>query len=196
MKSSYFFTVLSILSLVALPNCTSNLKYRSRRLTPLNQSSAHSSRSKDGVTVSVKSFDDEEQTYYFGKETPYLHPLHLAIDNDSDTTWILSKENISLPLAENKDVAKQYKASPWTSVGLGALLLPVGLAHGAISHYANKIIETDIAEKSLEDEVIIDPDIQHNALVFCRSQAKMKRFTITLVDADDPSHTLQFPLAA
>ena len=196
MIASRLVIIMSFVSIVLFPGCSSNLKYPSRRLTPLSQSKAHSSRTKHGVTVSVESFDADKQLYYFAKETPRLHPIQIAVDNSSDTTWLLHPDNINLPLARYSTVTKYYKANPWTSVGLGIVLLPVGLTHGVLSYCANRIIETDINEKMLNDEAYIEPDVQHNSLIFANSQSELDHFNITLVDADDPSHTLIFNLGA
>lgn len=207
MRSSSTLALLSIASILFLSGCGKNHKYQPRRLTPLNHSNAHSSRTKDGVTVSVKSLDEEEQTYYFGKETSNIHPVHIAIDNQSDTTWILDKNNISLPLADAKTIEKTYKEMPWTSVGLGVaclftplyagvILAPVAITHGILSYNANKVIEADIAEKNIEKTKFITPEAYRNAVLFSDSVNELQRFTVSLVDADDPSHTLHFTLSA
>jgi hypothetical protein len=179
-----------------LSGCTKNLKYESRRLTPLTRATAHSSQTKENVTVSVKSFDTSDQAYYFGQKTRDLHPLQITVDNDSETAWVLSKENISLPLASTTAVTKKYKTTGWASVALGALAWPLGVVHGYMSHNANKEIEADIADKSIETTAIISPEAHRNAVLFSRSEHELQHFSVTLVDADDPAHTLTFNLRA
>jgi len=181
---------------VLLSGCTKNLKYESRRLTPLSRATAHSSQTKEKVTVSVKSFDTSDQSYYFGRKTNDLHPLQITIDNDSDVAWVLSKDNISLPLASTSAVTSKYKSTGWASVALGLIAWPIGVVHGYMSHNANKEIEADIADKSIETSAIISPEAHRNAVLFSRSENEMQRFTVTLIDADNPSHTLSFNLSA
>jgi hypothetical protein len=196
MTSSRIITLCSVLSLVFLAGCTKNLKYQSRRLTPLTKATAHSSQTKDNVTVSVKSFDTGDQNYYFGKRTENIHPLQISVNNDSKTSWVLSKNNISLPLADSEIVARQYKASGWSTFGLWLLAWPIGIAHGVMSHTANKEIQADIADKNIEMSTVITPEAQRDAVVFSRSEQEFQRFTVTLVDANDPSRTLHFNLHA
>jgi len=196
MTSSRCLILMSIASLLLLSGCTKNLKYESRRLTPLTRATAHSSQTKENVTVSVKSFDTSDQTYYFGQKSNDLHPVQITISNDSDTVWVLSRERISLPLADTAAVAGKYKASGWASVALGILSWPLGIMHGYMSHTANKEIEADIADKSIETSAIINPESYRNAVLFSRSDNELQRFTVTLIDADNPSHTLNFNLSA
>lgn len=186
----------SIVSLLFLSGCTKNLKYESRRLTPLTRATSHSSQTKENVTVSVKSFDTSDQNYYFGQKTNDLHPVQITINNDSDTTWVLSRDHVSLPLADTSAVTKKYKTTGWASLALGILSWPLGIMHGYMSHTANKEIEADIADKSLETSAIVSPESHRNAVLFSRSDNDLQRFTVTLIDADDPSHTLKFNLSA
>jgi hypothetical protein len=186
----------SLVSLLFLSGCTKNLKYESRRLTPLTRATSHSSQTKENVTVSVKSFDTSDQTYYFGHKTSGLHPVQITVNNDSDTTWVISRDHISLPLADTTAVANKYKTSGWASVALGILSWPLGIMHGYMSHTANKEIEADIADKSIETSAIINPESHRNAVLFSRSDNELQRFTVTLIDADNPSHTLNFNLSA
>lgn len=188
--------VTSIVSLLFLSGCTKNLKYESRRLTPLTRATSHSSQTKENVTVSVKSFDTSDQSYYFGHKTNDLHPVQITVNNDSDTTWVLSRDYVSLPLADTTAVTRKYKSSGWASVALGILSWPLGIMHGYMSHTANKEIEADIADKSLETSAIVSPESHRNAVLFSRSDNDLQRFTVTLIDADDPSHTLKFNLSA
>lgn len=176
--------------------CTKNLKYESRRLTPLTRATAHSSQTKEHVTVSVKSFDTSDQTYYFGQKANDLHPVQITISNESDVIWVLSKDNISLPLASTTAVTSKYKSSGWASVALGILSWPLGIIHGYMSHAANKEIEADIADKCIETSAVINPESHRNAVLFSRSDNELQRFTVTLIDADNPSHTLNFNLSA
>lgn len=186
----------SLVSLLFLSGCTKNLKYESRRLTPLTRATSHSSQTKDNVTVSVKSFDTSDQNYYFGHKTNDLHPVQITINNDSETTWVLSRDHISLPLADSTAVASKYKSTGWASVALGILSWPLGIMHGYMSHTANKEIEADIADKALETSALINPESHRNAVLFSRSDNDLQRFTVTLIDADNPSHTLKFNLSA
>lgn len=196
MTSSRLLTLLSITGLIVLSGCTKNLKYQSRRLAPLTKATAHSSQTKENVTVSVKSFDTNDQNYYFGKRTANIHPLQITVANDSETTWVLSKNNISLPLADTDVVSRQYKASGWTTFGLWLVAWPIGLAHGVMSHTANKEIEADIADKNLEMATIIAPEAHRDAVIFSRSENELQRFTVSLVDANNPARTLHFNLSA
>ena len=196
MTSSRFLTLLSITSLVVLSGCTKNLTYQPRRLSPLTKATAHSSQTKEKVTVSVKSFDTQDQNYYFGKRNDKMHPLQITVHNDSDTTWVLSKDNIDLPLADTNAVSRTYKGSGWTTLGLWLVAGPLGIAHGVMSHTANKEIEADIADKNIEMTTLINPEMRRDAVVFSRSEHDLQYFTVSLVDANDPSHTLQFRLIA
>lgn len=193
-KSRILMTCL--VSLAFLSGCTKNLKYESRRLTPLTRATSHSSQTKENVTVSVRSFDTSDQNYYFGHKAHDLHPVQITVNNDSDTTWVLSRDYITLPLADTVAVTGKYKSSGWASVALGVLSWPLGIIHGYMSHTANKEIEADIADKSLETSAIICPESHRNAVLFSRSDNDLQRFSVTLIDADNPSHTLHFNLSA
>lgn len=196
MRFSRISILSSIVCLIALSGCTKNLKYQSRRVSPLTKATAHSSQTKDKVTVSVKSFDTNDQNYYFGKRTDNMHPLQITVNNNSETTWVLNKNNISLPLADTTAVTRKYKASGWTSVALGLIAWPIGVVHGVMSHAANKEIEADISDKNIEISTIITPEANRDAIVFSRSDNDMRYFTVSLIDANNPSHTLQFNLSA
>lgn len=209
MKYPHFFVVLSIMSLVAVSGCRPlKPQYKSHSLEPLNIVTADNSRTRNDVTLSVKSLDDDDQAYYFGKTCSAFRPIHLTIDNKSETTWVLSTDNISLPLAPPDAVARKYKASGWASFGLGAafwaltpsfplnvVLAPIaGITHGLMSYDVNKHLYSDIAEKNLENEALIDPQMHHNTLLFSTAEPNVHRFAVTLIDADNPAHTLQFNL--
>ena len=196
MLSHRSMTFLSIACLLFLSGCTKNLKYESRRLTPLTPATSHSSQTKENVTVRVKSFDTSDQTYYFGQRSRDFHPVQISIKNNGNTEWVLSKDNIDLPLADTIAVANKYKASGWTSVALGLLSWPLGIVHGYMSHTANKEIEADIADKSIETSTIIGAESERNAVLFSRSDNDLQFFTVTLIDADNPAHTLTCNLRA
>lgn len=188
-------TVFIITSIMLLPGCAKeDVKYDAHPLKPLSKKTAHGAQTHQDVTVCVRPLDVSDQHYYFGKRARNLHPLQITVENKSNTTWVLKKENISLPLADSDYVIGKYKFNPWTTVGLSIALLPVGIIHGVTAYNVNKDIRADITDKNINTRTIINPSVQRDNLIFSLSREELEAFTVTLIDANDPTHTLRFNL--
>lgn len=192
---SLFFT---LIPLFIISSCTKNLEYKPKRLKPLKKIYADDTKKKDGVRVSIKTLDDAQQYYYFGEELRRTEAIQIAIDNESNTTWVLDKNNISIPLEESMRIAKKLQASPWTSIGIGIVLLPIGISHGIASREANKMIARDIQGKTLQSTTIIPPELHRDTLIFTKDDTdiSLQPFSITLVDAENEKHKLVFNFTA
>ncbi len=186
---------LSIISLVFIASCTKNFKYQRKKLTPLNQVTASCARTQQNVTVYAKKFDKEYCKHYFNQSNVGACPIQIGVNNQSDTEWVLLKDNIDLPLENNEHVIKNVQSGIGASLALGFLINPfLGGAHSIASYQANSKISDDMQKKSMQMALNVKPKKQKDTLVFVSNKVKFRRFTLTLVDAHNQNNTMDVNL--
>jgi|GEM_PF-1784119 len=179
--------------LIALPGCTHNLKYQPKQLQSLHKATAKQSETLEQTTVHFKQLSLVECKYYFNQERLVGKPIQVSVVNNSDHSWILSADNITLPLLNPTKIERKLHAGIVKSLVMGIVIPVVGLVHGVFSYQANNRISNDIKEKGLYIDQVIQPGEQLDVILFVhRKVVRNRDFSITLVNADDKDHKARF----
>jgi len=114
MRKQLSLFLIAAIGLAALPACVKS--YKPVKLEPIAQDHADFEETTDHVTLRVKKFTQDDCVAMFGSRCKRLlnskqavYPLQLTIDNQSDSDWVLKKENVDLKLAGVDSVASRIK---------------------------------------------------------------------------------------
>lgn len=120
-----------LFGLLILPGCTTH--YKKRSLSYLQQAPLDYKETKENITLEIKKLDKAHTKPLFDGQGKYLlnigaQPLHLRIINDSNCTYYLYPESISLARIDNEKIG--IALSRGMSPVLGSLaqgLVPISL---------------------------------------------------------------------
>jgi hypothetical protein len=149
-----------------------------------------STSTKKGVTLSYKVFTKADCKKYLGRDIlkRKYQPLQLTIVNNTNDTYTISHNSLSLPTASIEAVAKKVHTSTvGRAVGYGAAaILTCGLfaipaiVDGIGSAEANEQLDDDFATKAFRLDGALKPHTMVNGIVFVAREAFDENFTLTL----------------
>lgn len=181
------FTFVSILSCI-LGGCA---RYCATSLLPPPPVVLHNEPTKNGLRIYAKAFSEHECKKFLDRNilAKGYQPIQLYIENHSHKTYLLSKNNISLPLVDPKEVAQKVHTSTIaraTGYGAAAILICPLFAIPAVvdslnSEKANESLDSDYFTKTIKDQVLF-PYSQNNMILFVLREAFHHSFTVTLID--------------
>lgn len=107
--------IFAIAGLLIVPGCKKS--YYSvtphKKLPALSSDNALFEEVNNHVTIRVKKYAQENITTLFGDygekllETPAIYPIQIAIDNQSNATWLISPRAITLPCTPQREILKR-----------------------------------------------------------------------------------------
>lgn len=189
-----FSLIISTALLAGLSGCTKNLNYQRTRLQTIKAASATASVTHKNVSLHVKHFGTADNKHYFNQATLTTQPIQIAVENNSESAWILSPTRISLPLVSNQRVINNLQSSIGWSVFMGLFIPVIGIVHGIFSYNANKVIQEDVRAKMLEQDTVISPGQQSDFIIFADKRIYSRHFTADIVNAQDPKDKLAFTI--
>jgi len=186
-----FLSLLPVVALLGLAGCA---HYKAKPLTKLQQvnGSAKASAQDESVTMTYEVFTKEDCKKYLDRDVQKkgYQPIHIAINNNTNSSFIFSTKNISIHCVDNEEVAEQVHTNTvarvvWYSVF--GLFLPA-IIDGFGSEKANRLLDADFSHKELQDQVIM-PYHTIDGLIFIDidNVDSLDNLTITLLNKEDRS---------
>lgn len=114
-----------IINLVILPSCTKRPYYslnHHKKLPELTTKNTQAEQEHENITIRVKKYSPKDAKTVFGDygkrlfEKPELYPIHIAIDNQSDHTWFIAPNSVTLPCVPNSSIKKKMKNNTYARV--------------------------------------------------------------------------------
>jgi hypothetical protein len=178
-----FLILNSLFLLLFLSSCA---KYDGKKLSkpyaPVHE--------KNNIEVAQKALTENECKEYFGGRNLLkrgYQPIQIYVKNNSDRTMYINPNYITLPLEPASSVAKKlhrdigWKVTKYFFIG-GPLWAAI---EGVASNDANKVIDSDINEKSvrLDRAIKIRPHGIINKVMFVSKENYPQDFNISLIEA-------------
>jgi len=148
------------------------------------------------VMMRVKPLRDFECSYYFDNRliSRGIQPLQLYIQNDSDTYYVLSGSDISLPILGKREVGAVFyrnilgRSLVWL-LGVALLwqvFLPLFFVDGLFCLQANKEIGSDLNSICInpKEKLVLAPRTRTHKVLFVPVDEYHYHFTITLHEQD------------
>ena len=178
-KLTYF---INLFFLLFLSSCA---KYEGKKL-PAPHAPIHN---KKNIKVSRKALTQKESRKYFSGRNLLARgyqPVQIYIENNTDKTYYLNPNLITLPLESASSVARSMQRNVgWKITKYFIIGGPVWAAiEGVASHDANKMIKSDMGEKSirLNTAVKIRPHGIINKVMFVAKENYNSDFDVSLIE--------------
>ncbi len=164
---------------------------------------------KNGVEASARRLSRHDAEYHFCHDLAQegYQAIQLSIRNPTNQTFVLTANNINLPLEPAKRVAKDLhynttgRAIGWGAASLlmwGLIFPPIaGVIDTARSYQSNKALDRDFAQRVIDDNtrIVVEPKSVLNKVMFVSLDQAHKQ-TCALKLIDNATHkSLSFNLA-
>jgi hypothetical protein len=189
MKASINRSLILILIPMFALSCAS---YKATSLPKLNPEFAPKAAKQGEVVCAVKVFTKDDCRKYYDKDIIELgyQPIQIAIQNQSKSYYLFSKDGINLPTVPPEEVAKKaHRSTVGRAVGYGVaglfiwpLLIPA-VVDGVGSSKANTQMDIDFAAKGLQ-ETVIQPFSTANGVIFVPTSELQPNLIINIVDRE------------
>ncbi len=145
---------------------------------------------QQGLTVFYKTFTAEESKIYLNRDVTDrgYQAVHVTIQNNTASSFKVSPDNVSLPLAKPKDVAMQITKSAlprYVGYKIAGFLFWPFMIPGTIdsikTYKTHQMLKKDFASKALKEETILPFSTVHRIL-FVAEEEYSSEFSLTLID--------------
>lgn len=187
-QNNIFATTIAAGLLLFLAGCA---KYNAIPLQRIEGKSAKSAKKK--VSLAYHVFNKADCKKYLDRDVlkKGYQPLQITIVNNTDATYTISSESLSLPTASADVVAqKVHTSTAGRAAGYGAAaVLTFGLfaipaiVDGIGSAESNKQLDTDFSSKAFRLDGVLKPHSVLNGVVFVARESFSEDFTFTLKNA-------------
>ena len=191
-------------ALLLLSGCASYHANSLNNLSSAITSQACHSKIND-IAIAAKAFDKMDCKRYLDRDVlrKGYQPVQLYIQNNSDRSYVLSLNRLSLPYAGPEEVARTVHTSTVGRVlgyGIPGIILAWPLVIPAVvdgikSSDANEALDMDFYIKTAKEDQIIAPHSHFNKLIFVDACEYQSNFTLTLIDQESKKEEI-FHIAA
>lgn len=185
----YFY--ICFLSFLAVGFCSGCARYSANSLLSPSPLVLQEQPITHGLRIYAKALSRSESRKVLGKDViaKGYQPIQLYVENHTDKSYLFTKNCISLPCTEAKEVAKKLHTSTIARAagfGVAAVIfsplfaLP-GVVESLGSVRANDLLDNDYVAKGAKD-LTIYPYSHVNMVLFVSEEDYQNTFSITLVN--------------
>lgn len=187
MKNNKHLIATLCIPLIVLSSCAS---YKASSLNNLSSGMMIHSTSDNQVFITAKAFNKADCKRYLDRDviSKGYQPIQIYIQNNSDRSYNLELNRISLASARPEEVANRVHTSTVgraVGYGVGALFVwPLAIPaiiDGIKSSEANESLDNDFFDKTIRNQVINQYSTL-NKVIFVPNNEYQRSFNITLVD--------------
>lgn len=190
-EKNFFLSVILISSLLFL---TSVEKFRPAKLPFVAGVVQSFTKEQKGVQLDYKVYSSVDSKIYLDRDllAKGYQPVQITIQNNTPYSFVLGKEDISLPLVSaSKVVSKFDRATLPKSIGykvLGFFFWPfsvIGTIDSVKTYATHRDLKKDLSAKSVKnDQEVILPFSSLNRVLFVEKDKYQEEFSISLFNTD------------